>query len=74
MECGHLCQKECGHTESCMPCTAHVTIACGCQHNTAIQHICGEPAYLVEKQCTHECGLVLPQCGHACKSKCGECY
>jgi hypothetical protein len=68
--CGHNCKKQCGHADTCEPCSEFVMKKieqCGHQ----VKAKCGdkEPSKL---NCTDRCEKYLTACGHRCQKQCRE--
>ncbi|GIQ87328.1 hypothetical protein KIPB_009342, partial [Kipferlia bialata] len=76
MECGHICQLQCGHEGTCIStyeCPVEVRVTCTACNKVHVGPCHTERTHGPEGTCPHPCVARLP-CGHMCTGVCGTCH
>jgi hypothetical protein len=71
LKCGHDCTRLC--SEPCDPCLFNEKYQSSCKHKSEIKTLCHKKEWELQQLCERKCDAEL-ECGHLCKSTCGECF
>ncbi|XP_009891810.1 PREDICTED: LOW QUALITY PROTEIN: NFX1-type zinc finger-containing protein 1 [Charadrius vociferus] len=74
LNCGHTCNKFCGHFECTKWCPELVTVTLKCGHDQQVKcWITEEMKHEKPVECKMKCSAKL-QCGHVCSGSCHTCF
>ena len=72
LNCKHMCSNKCS-VQPCGPCKQLIEKCSICKHPGNTKVPCGTEVWKFQEFCCKKCSIEL-NCGHLCKSNCGDCY